>query len=223
MDQSTHRCTRCDEVKSVTEFGKNSRSPSGLKSWCRPCSNAYERQRKASSVTAREAARVASAKWAQANPEVNRRHSRESYLRNRDAILAKRKSPEARLRHRELERKRRSDAAVRMNAALRAKEWRRDNPDRHRALVRIAQSRRRASQRANQVISFTAKQLSDRMAMFGNKCWMCGGEYQHVDHVKPISRGGADMLANLRPSCAKCNLAKSGQWFGVAGLSAFKH
>ncbi|MBT2266408.1 HNH endonuclease [Rhodococcus erythropolis] len=41
---------------------------------------------------------------------------------------------------------------------------------------------------------------------------MCGGPYQHLDHVKPLSAGGPHMLSNLRPSCADCNLSKGAKW-----------
>lgn len=53
--------------------------------------------------------------------------------------------------------------------------------------------------------------------MFGFKCWMCGAPYDHVDHVKPISRGGSNLLCNLRPACARCNRSKSNKWpFAIA-------
>jgi hypothetical protein len=43
----------------------------------------------------------------------------------------------------------------------------------------------------------------------------------HADHVLPVDRGGSDDLANLIPSCARCNMAKSAKTFvtfmGVRG------
>jgi 5-methylcytosine-specific restriction endonuclease McrA len=36
-----------------------------------------------------------------------------------------------------------------------------------------------------------------------NKC--------HVDHIVPLSRGGAHCLANLAIACAKCNMSKGGK------------
>jgi 5-methylcytosine-specific restriction endonuclease McrA len=46
------------------------------------------------------------------------------------------------------------------------------------------------------------------MAYWGNCCWMCSGEYQEVDHVIPLARGGLHCLSNLRPACRSCNASK---------------
>jgi len=44
------------------------------------------------------------------------------------------------------------------------------------------------------------------------KCYWCGcklkGDY-HLDHVVPLSKGGANAAYNLVASCVKCNLRKS--------------
>jgi len=32
----------------------------------------------------------------------------------------------------------------------------------------------------------------------------------HLDHVVPLSKGGSDTLENVKPSHAKCNIAKGG-------------
>lgn len=46
------------------------------------------------------------------------------------------------------------------------------------------------------------------MSVFGNKCFYCGGDFEHVDHAIPLIRHGYHCLANLRPSCKLCNLRK---------------
>jgi 5-methylcytosine-specific restriction endonuclease McrA len=43
-------------------------------------------------------------------------------------------------------------------------------------------------------------------------CWMCGGDADTVDHVKPLSKGGAHILANLRSACQSCNSSKGATW-----------
>ena len=63
-------------------------------------------------------------------------------------------------------------------------------------------------------IPFTAEQLEARLSMFAG-CWMCGCERDesfHIDHVKPLSKGGWHCLSNLRPSCPSCNLSKGAKW-----------
>jgi len=52
---------------------------------------------------------------------------------------------------------------------------------------------------------------------------MCGGASQlQWDHVKPLAKGGAHMLANLRLACSRCNNVKSDRWLGVGRLRELK-
>jgi len=55
--------------------------------------------------------------------------------------------------------------------------------------------------------------LAERIAFYGGRCWMCRtARWEHIDHVKPLARGGAHILANLRPACAACNHRKGSSW-----------
>lgn len=75
------------------------------------------------------------------------------------------------------------------------------------------EQKRQAVKRGGRVVvRITRAQLAARMSYFGNKCWMCSGPFEHVDHVKPISRGGLHVLSNLRPACASCNISKGAKW-----------
>lgn len=57
--------------------------------------------------------------------------------------------------------------------------------------------------------NLTGQRLLLRAEVFGGLCAYCKArEFQHWDHVIPISRGGKNCLANLRPACKKCNLSK---------------
>lgn len=69
-------------------------------------------------------------------------------------------------------------------------------------------------------VPFTFEQVLARFAMFGDRCWMCGvaGVDLHMDHVKPVARGGPHMLSNIRPACKPCNSRKSDRWSGVKGI-----
>jgi 5-methylcytosine-specific restriction endonuclease McrA len=63
----------------------------------------------------------------------------------------------------------------------------------------------------------TAKMISDRHEVWGNKCYICGKleskiERLATDHVKPLSSGGAHLPCNLRPICLSCNSAKGNKW-----------
>ena len=42
-------------------------------------------------------------------------------------------------------------------------------------------------------------------ARYGRTPVHCGAPATDIDHLTPIAAGGDDSLANLRPSCARCN------------------
>lgn len=99
----------------------------------------------------------------------------------------------------------------------RNRQWKIDNPDRKREHARQYQHRRRARMMATQVADFTLEQMEQKMAYYGNSCYLqipgiCTGGFDHIDHVKPISKGGAHILANTRPACKPCNEYKSDKW-----------
>lgn len=99
------------------------------------------------------------------------------------------------------------------------KRWAEQNADRVREIARLHAHLRR-TRLSTSGVRITLEDLASRMAFFGNRCWMCLGPFEHIDHVKPLSKGGPHLLSNMRPSCRSCNQSKSGRWQGVAGLSS---
>ena len=100
-------------------------------------------------------------------------------------------------------------------------KWRRENPEQDAFNRRASKARRRAAEQSVLHIPYSRTQLEARIAYFGGLCWMCGIPYDHMDHVKPIMKGGANILANLRPACSSCNISKKDKWYGVEGLHRF--
>lgn len=93
------------------------------------------------------------------------------------------------------------------------KKWAKEN-----VLAKRNQGHRyRVRKRNNTIQKFTKAQLEQRMSVFGFCCSYCGGNFDHIDHVKPISKGGYHCLSNLRPACKKCNQEKHNkslkEWF----------
>lgn len=78
--------------------------------------------------------------------------------------------------------------------------------------LRMAAAVRRSRKSNAPSIPFTSAQLSERMRYWGDRCWMCTGPFETIDHVKPISKGGAHALMNLRPACKSCNSRKHARW-----------
>jgi 5-methylcytosine-specific restriction endonuclease McrA len=54
----------------------------------------------------------------------------------------------------------------------------------------------------------TFEQVAARVAYYGWRCYLCGRKYEALDHVIPLSKGGSNWPANLRPICKRCNSSK---------------
>jgi 5-methylcytosine-specific restriction endonuclease McrA len=184
------RCAKCGEVKSVDDFGPSKQQRDGKFPYCRPCKRVCDKVSAAKYKEARSAS--AAARYA-ANPEPAKARSRARYERDPGAWKA---------------------------SSLR---WTKANPEKRKAVVsgwqkrnkdavNEATRRRYARRRGATVVRFTKAQLEQRMAYWDNRCWMCHGPRQAIDHVKPLSRGGAHMLCNLRPVCWSCNSSKNDAW-----------
>ena len=81
--------------------------------------------------------------------------------------------------------------------------WRKLNVDRTREI-----NRRHRWKRRNSPGSHTKDQLLSRWAYYGDRCWLCGAVADTTDHVIPLSSGGSNWPANLRPACRPCNSGK---------------
>lgn len=107
-------------------------------------------------------------------------------------------------------------AQARANWNAENREWwtqrKRDRRRLHPEEKRAEEARRRARKRAVRVGRFTPAQLEQRLSMFAHNCWMCGAPGETIDHVKPLAKGGAHILSNLRPACSDCNNRKGAQW-----------
>lgn len=100
------------------------------------------------------------------------------------------------------------------------REWAERNPEVARRISTQKSSRRRAKEREAQGFA-TPQQIAWRSEMYGNRCWMCGGEPTGMDHVIPLSKGGSHWPANLRPACRSCNARKRHFWKGVSQTCQF--
>jgi 5-methylcytosine-specific restriction endonuclease McrA len=83
--------------------------------------------------------------------------------------------------------------------------WRAKNPE---AVTAMSQ-RRHAMKKGNTAKSVTDKDIRSLIARHGGKCAYCkDANYDHIDHIVPLSRGGRHAIGNLMPACAFCNLSK---------------
>lgn len=219
-------CHRCSTDKPVAEFGRCRTAKDGLQSCCKACKREQCRQWHARNREYRKSYNAARA-------EQQSEYSREWYARNADSLNAHRRSKYNANLDSERRRTRRYHARNRAAVNARRKAWRAANRDivsaraatrrianpeyikqwrrENRAKVRNYWHVRRAHKLAAEPVQFSDAQLVQRMAMFSG-CWICGGPAEHIDHVKPLSKGGMHVLANLRPACATCNTRKGACW-----------
>lgn len=142
-----------------------------------------------------EAFREAGRAWRKANPDRKRVHDATYVAANREKL---------RERHREYYVEHSEEIKCRVQA------WTRLNRDKRKKIALDYWSRKRSA--IGRGVPFTLTQLNQRIAYYGDRCWICHAPWEHVDHVKPLKKGGPHMLANLRPACGSCNQSKNAIW-----------
>lgn len=177
-------CRRCHETREIYSSTK----------WCRPCQAAYYRARRKSHP---EQAKARDARDREKRGDYFRAKAREQYARI---------TPEQRARKHETQRTWYQRNKAREYAKHKA--WRKA----HDFLFKFHQRNFHALKRGAVHIPFTVDQLRQRLSMWGNCCWLCRKPCRAIDHVKPISKGGAHALCNLRPICGSCNSKKRNTW-----------
>lgn len=224
-------CTQCGEVKLRTEFHKRAKSPDGLAPLCKACQKTKSAARYAAN---RETLRAKSREAYRADPEKFKTAARaawdRSMERDPEGVREKGRLKRARLyagnpeHYREASRNWRANNLEKARESGRAshhrrrqwelpqvkeykRQWRQDNRD----LMAAAQVRHRARKKAAMIVKFTLEQLAQRLSVFSG-CWMCGGPWTEAEHVKPLDKGGAHCLSNIRPSCRSCNATKHAKW-----------
>ncbi len=98
-----------------------------------------------------------------------------------------------------------------------ARRWRAANPERDRANRQANKRSRKALERGAHG-KHTARDIAQIFEQQRGRCaWCrarlkCGGpEKYHVDHIRPLSRGGSNARGNLCLACPSCNIAKGAQ------------
>ena len=97
------------------------------------------------------------------------------------------------------------------------KKWLEKNPNIGREYI----ARRKARLRGAKVEKYTTEQV---LTTYGTDCYLCnkpidlkaprrvgkkGWQHAlHIDHVIPLSKGGDDILSNVRPAHGLCNMRK---------------
>lgn len=220
---STKRCGKCGNDLPIDAFPADKRTPTGLAWACRVCVRILGRERQRryrrrhrDKILIRQRADY------QAHKEERRAYQRNRYAQYREAELVRGK--QYRQEHKvEIKARRKHYYAVNKERLCeKAARWREENRDkllaRRREMAKTAKGRaqrkvrqqRRNARKAGLDCRYTLEQWLASLAWFGNQCAYCGasdGSLQQ-DHVIPIAGGGAYVIENIVPACARCNGSK---------------
>jgi 5-methylcytosine-specific restriction endonuclease McrA len=220
-------CPVCLREQAISEYGPH---PDRPRSYCRTCHAA--KQRAAYQADPRPA-REASKRYAERHPEAVKARTQKWRAANGDRIAVRQRrynecnrerrilyyreyratrTPEERREINKRENERRQDylrqyaANHKEQLAERARRHRHTHPERHRE----SQHRRRAALLKSPVI----ERVDLRVIAWRDRyrCYLCGRALTRkqvtLDHVIPLSRGGAHTADNLKVACLSCNCRK---------------
>ena len=143
-----------------------------------------------------EKARARGKRWRAANLDHERErarlYAREWRSRNREHVNAYAQS----LRERDRER-------------IQARDRRRAQTEGRKISRQAGHHTRKARQRGAPG-KHTAAEWRARLAQFGGRCAWCGADGKMTcDHLRPLARGGSNLIDNVVPACMRCNASKS--------------
>lgn len=226
-------CSKCGDSKPFDQFNKMTASADGRQRWCKACiaarNKAYreenpeadrERQRKWRDAN-RDQHNAAVRRWRKQNPEKYRASSRASAKKYRDAnaksvAAYKRAWREANAERIAVAEKQRY-WSNREQSLRQSREYYQTNTERLKQQARLWRAnnleqakigeRRRRSRKYCAVSQRWRLSECDALA-----CFWCGrgllGALPELDHVMPLSLGGADDETNMVRACRSCNRRK---------------
>lgn len=130
-----------------------------------------------------ESNRARAAAWQKANPERYKENMRRSHQKNKHERVVK--------------------------AAM----WKAAHPEKRKASA-IDYTHRRRARMAGGDIEGCSALIARWKGQIRFSCLLCGGRFltkgfMHVDHIRPLAKGGAHVPENLQRLCKGCNLSKS--------------
>lgn len=192
-------CTKCGEVKDLSEYPPHARCADGTENRCKACAAAATREwtknnkdhnRVTKFVYAqihRHKIQVQKRKWGAEHPE-QQKASQQSYVeRNRDKVrLAKQRSYQTYI-----------------------------TEQRHRSRIKGAKRRMLLEDKG----SFSLDDWNALVALYNFRCAWCASSIRKltIDHIVPVSKGGDNYITNIQPLCKPCN-SKKGARIGSRNL-----
>lgn len=186
-------CGVCKVSKPTTEFYKAVGRSGNCGSLCRVCDAARGKQY-----------RLERSKQIKAK-------QKEWYEANKQQVMARVKANAQADPQRYAGYKQRSAERLIVNRRISRSKWKRSNP----VTVAIHKQERRARVAGNGG-RYTKQEWQELCELYNYQCLRCG-RYEPeikltVDHVLPVSKGGASNIDNIQPLCKQCNSGKCNRY-----------
>jgi len=226
--ENEKECSTCKSLLDLSKFCKNSAAKDGLSCICRSCISAYKKEyRKKNAGVLKEKNK----RRYEQNKEKVSASQKEYYQKNKDKI--KKRTGEYRESHleyyAEYSKKYNKDNSDRIKAYRKVyyAENREHENERNREYEKVwsrtsrgmACNRAKHHERRRKMKNTKEERITIRrwmtkvLSMKTFLCYYCqerhGIKKLHIDHIDPISKGGANVIENLCTSCADCNRRKS--------------
>jgi len=216
-------CSKCEENKAVSEFHKSKANADGYNYYCKQCVKNYSKWKYANDPDYRAKIKNYNKQWVIDNRAHVNARARE-YAAKRRAT-----DPEYVERHRMYDRRALDrNPERRERNRIKSKEWyfeqgvaykqkyneqrrhRYANDPEFKQRVYVSILKRQRAMRGGD-ISLTGEQWETIIEQHEGRCVYCGciPQVMTVDHVVPLSKGGAHNAYNVVPSCSSCNSSKN--------------
>lgn len=216
-------CTKCKILKDDTEFNWSNKAQNKLKSECRACQRTSGRKYAAKRrITDGPLLNARTKQWEEKQISENPNYYKDKYYQDHERNLKKAKKYYDGNKEKCLEAQKKWRQENPETAKQSTQNWRKNHPEQVRAAQKFSALMYRGRRNKSEIQNFSDDQLEQRMSMFNFKCAYCpDGQFECIDHLIPLSKGGKHCLSNLRPSCKMCNNKKYNKtpmnWFREIG------
>ena len=208
-------CKVCNQVKDLGKFSKHSRMSDGYLNMCKSCKSAYDKKRREEK---REDINKKAKEAYKANIEKRREMNRNSYYKH----VEKRK--EAAKEYRENNKEK-----YKKYFSQHHQDKKEDETYIMKRKLRKHEHRQKQFNTADGTI--TVEELKNLKLRQNDQCGYCGTILSqlpetnvHLDHIVPLSLGGAHTISNVVFACSACNLSKNNTHPDIFGYPQFvKH
>jgi 5-methylcytosine-specific restriction endonuclease McrA len=219
IDGVSKYCPKCKTIKDVADFNADNAQGDKLGCWCRKCNNCTNRERYANSEEVREQTRaravqrlsdpVKHAEQLELQRQWHREHWQDKDYRENERARFKvyDASPAGKERAKRNRATERSHEYHRVYHRTYLKEKYNNDPE-YRAKVRAWFAVRNNKKRTNGG-TLTLDDWMFLVDLAQRKCLKCGQETKlTIDHIIPVTAGGATNVWNVQPLCFPCNSSK---------------